>query len=282
MYLVLCEKISFNSLRAIYQLKPIFVTGLLLLVLFNCKKVVVETEMPDSSDGVLPADVIDLTNWKITIPFDASGIDGGNSGVAAEVKQPLLNSYELPVYYYVNETKDGVIFRAHAGGAHTSGSGYPRCELREMTNDGKDRAKWQSAEGVHRMEIVQAINAIPTNKKHVVAGQIHSTGDFDDVITCRLENKKLFLSHNGKDGATLTTNYVLGTRFKIEWVVENNETKTFFNDELVETYSLAFPDAYFKAGCYTQSASWGKNNNHNANASEYGEVVIYNVTTTHS
>jgi hypothetical protein len=131
------------------------------------------------------------------------------------------------------------------------------------------------------MEIDQAITFLPVHKKHVVAGQIHSTGDFDDVITCRLEDKKLFLSHNGTKGTMLTTKYVLGTRFKIKWVVENNEIKSFYNGELVETYPLEFPDAFFKAGCYTQSASWGKNNKHNADASEYGEVVIYGLSMSH-
>jgi hypothetical protein len=228
-----------------------------------------------------PSEILNLTNWKITIPFDVNGKDGEQSDVAAEVKHPSFANYTLADYYYTNAANDGVVFKAHAGGAHTKGSGFPRCELRELVENGKKSAKWQSGEGRHTMEIDQAITHLPTHKKHVVAGQIHSTGDFDDVITCRLEDKKLLLSHNGSKGTVLSAKYVLGTRFKVKFVVENNEIKTYYNGELVETYPLQFPDAYFKAGCYTQSASWGKNNNHNAEAAEYGEVVIYGLSVSH-
>lgn len=229
----------------------------------------------------LPSQILNLSNWKITIPFDANGKDGEFSEVAHEIRNPAFVTYTLPNYYFVNSTNDGVVFKAHAGGTHTKGSGFPRCELREMVENGTKAAKWQSGIGAHSMEIEQAITHVPTKKKHVVAGQIHSTGTFDDVITCRLENKKLFLAHNGAKGTVLNENYTLGTRFKIKFMVENNEIKTYFNDKLVETYPIQFPDAYFKAGCYTQSASWGKNNNHNAEPSEYGEVVIFKLKVEH-
>ncbi|SOE21560.1 Alginate lyase [Spirosomataceae bacterium TFI 002] len=244
----------------------------------NCEKNVTPSEHKVLKN--IPSKVIDLENWKITIPFDQFGKDGSESKVAHEIKQDALNAYILDDFYFVNSSNDGVVFRAHAGGAHTSGSGYPRCEFREMTN-GKE-AKWQSSEGKHILEIEQAINAVPDHKKHVVAGQIHSTGEFDDVITCRLEDKKLFLSHNGKAGTTLTMDYILGTRFKIKWVVENNEIKSYFDDKLIEAYALKFPDSYFKAGCYTQSASWGKNDKHNADPQDFGEVVIYKLDVSHN
>lgn len=236
---------------------------------------------PITASETLPSKILNLSNWKITIPFDANGKDGENSEVAHDIKNPEFINYTLPNYYFVNTTNDGVVFRAHAGGTHTKGSGFPRCELREMIENGTKSAKWQSGIGTHTMEIEQAFTHLPTQKKHVVAGQIHSTGTFDDVITCRLENTKLFLAHNGAKGTVLNEKYTLGTRFKIKFVVQNDEIKTFFNDKLVETYPIQFPDAYFKAGCYTQSASWGKNNNHNAEPSEYGEVVIYKLMVEH-
>lgn len=254
--------------------------GLLLaIVVFSSSFQTLKNE--EKTADKLPSDILNLSNWKITLPFDANGKDGEQSEVATEVKQPQFASYTLADYFYVKSTNDGVVFKAHAGAAHTKGSGFPRCELREMVEKGKKSAKWQSNIGKHTMEIDQAITHLPIHKKHVVAGQIHSIGDFDDVITCRLEDKKLFLSHNGKKGTMLTDKYVLGTRFKIKWVVENNEIKSYYNGELVETYPLQFPDSYFKAGCYTQSASWGKNNNHNAEATEYGEVVIYGLSVSH-
>jgi hypothetical protein len=250
------------------------------ICLFSCFQTPQTQQMPKLPEK-LPSAVLNLTDWKITLPFDSNGKDGETSDVAAEVKHPQFGNYTLADYFYTNSTNDGVVFKAHAGGAHTKGSGFPRSELREMIENGKKSAQWQSNEGKHTMEIDQAITHLPIHKKHTVAGQIHSTGDFDDVITCRLEDKTLFLAHNGKKGTVLTEKYVMGTRFKIKWVVENNQIRSYYNNELVETYPLQFPDAYFKAGCYTQSASWGKNNNHAAEATEYSEVVIYNLSVSH-
>lgn len=251
------------------------------LLFINCQKA--EFSETKTISDALPSSILNLSNWKITIPFDANGKDGSESGVAQEIKQTELNTYTLPNYYFTNATKDGVVFKAHAGGAHTSGSGFPRCELREMIENGTKTAKWQSNSGKNTMEIDQAITFLPIHKKHVVAGQIHSTGNYDDVITCRLEDKKLFLSHNGVKGTMLTDNYVLGTRFKIKFVVENNEIKSYYNNSTqpIEVYPIYFPDAYFKAGCYTQSASWGKNDNHNADGGDYGEVIIYGLSVWH-
>jgi hypothetical protein len=232
---------------------------------------------------VLPSKVLDLTNWKITLPFDAEGNDGENSMDAVEVKRPAFDTLSVPTYFCVNEAGDGVIFRAHVNGAHTKGSGFPRSELREMTENGKKSAKWQSNTGKHTMEVDGAITHLPITKKHVVIAQIHSTGDFDDVITVRLEDRKLFLSHNGVKATMLSNAYKLGTRFKVKFVVENNVISTYYNDSEapVEEYKLEFPDSYFKAGCYTQSASWGKQDKTNASDNEYGEVVLYNVKVTH-
>ena len=121
-----------------------------------------------------------------------------------------------------------------------------------------EKAKWQSNNGKHTMEIEHSITNTPNHKKHVLEGQIHSTGNYNDVIFCRLEGEKLFLSYSGKSATTLSTNYVLGKCFKTKWVIENNVIKSSKNDKLIETYPLAFPDSYFKAGCYAQSTSWGQ------------------------
>jgi hypothetical protein len=171
-----------------------------------------------------------------------------------------------------------VIFRAHTGGATTSGSGYPRSELREMTNNGATNASWSSGSGTHTMEIDQAITHLPDLKRHIVAGQIHDGGD--DVIVFRLEGSKLFIDINGDDGPTLTGNYVLGTRFKVKFVVSGNQTRCYYNDTLMYTLNQSYSGAYFKAGAYTQSSCTGTPGS-SESCSAYGEVVIYNVTVSH-
>lgn len=227
-----------------------------------------------SAGGSLPANILNLTNWKITLP-----IDGSDSGTDAdEVKQPALATYSIDPYFKNNSTNTGVQFRAHTGGATTSGSGYPRSELREMTNNGTTNASWSSGSGTHTMEIDQAITHLPVVKPHIVAGQIHDGSD--DVIVFRLEGQKLFIDINGSDGPTLNSAYVLGTRFKVKFVVSGNQTKCYYNDVLKYTLSKSYSGAYFKAGAYTQSSCTGTPGS-SESCSAYGEVIIYNVTVTH-
>src|SRR6266699_3846674 len=99
----------------------------------------------------VPANVLDLTNWYLTVPVAAKG-----SGTAAEIKQPQLGSYSSS-YFKVNNTGDGVVFQANAGGATTSGSKYPRSELREMTGGGRTKAAWSTSVGTHTMRLKAAI-----------------------------------------------------------------------------------------------------------------------------
>lgn len=229
-----------------------------------------------SGGGSLPANVLNLTNWKITLPVDGS--DSGSD--ADEVKQPQLATYSHTTYFHNNATNTGVVFQAHTGGATTSGSGYPRSELREMTSNGTTNASWSSGSGTHTMEIDQAITHLPVVKQHIVAGQIHDGGD--DVIVFRLEGQKLFIDINGDDGPILTPNYQLGTRFKVKFVVSNNQTKCYYNDVLMYTLNQSYSGAYFKVGAYTQSScKSGENPGPSESCSAYGEVVIYNVTVTH-
>ncbi len=229
-----------------------------------------------SSGGTLPANILNLTNWKITLPIDGSDSDAD----ADEIKQPQLATYSINPYFMNNSTNTGVQFRAHTGGATTSGSNYPRSELREMTNNGTTNASWSSGSGTHTMEIDEAITHLPVVKPHIVAGQIHDASD--DVIVFRLEGQKLFIDINGTDGPTLNSAYVLGTRFKVKFIVSGNQTKCYYNDVLKYTLSKSYSGAYFKAGAYTQSScKSGQNPGPSESCSAYGEVVIYNVTVTH-
>ena len=238
-----------------------------------------------STGGSLPANVLNLTNWKLTIPIDANG---NQSGTAIEIKQPALATYSHPTYFHNNSGNTGVIFQSNTGGATTSGSGYPRSELREMTNNGADEAAWSASSGTHTMVIDEAITHLPVVKKHIVAGQIHGDENNsgpdgnDDVIVFRLEGAKLFMDHNGNDGVTLDANYVLGTRFTVKFVVSGGQIKSYYNGVLKETYTRSMSSGYFKAGAYVQSScKSGENPGPSESCSAYGEVVVYNVTVTH-
>lgn len=223
-----------------------------------------------------PFDVLNLQNWKLNLPIDANGTQTGSS---VEIKRNKLDTFSIIPYFYNNTDNTGVIFMANCGGATTSGSGYPRSELREMVTNGTVNANWSSSSGIHTMEIEQAVTHLPTIKKHIVVGQIHDAND--DVIVFRLEDKKLFMDHNGNDGTVLDANYILGTKFKVKFVVSNNTVYSYYNDVLKETYPITFSGAYFKAGAYVQSSCKGAKKVTNELCDAYGEVVIYKVTVTH-
>jgi len=215
-----------------------------------------------------PADKLDLTNWKITLPIDKDG-----NKAADEIKQPALNSFSLIPYF--NLSGDGVAFRAYADGATTDNSGYPRSELREMTNNGQKKASWSNSTGSHAMTVTGAITHLPDVKRQVVAAQIHDASD--DVIMIRLENTRLFVEAGGENIGDLDTNYALGKKFTVKITAQNKKINVYYNDIQKVTYAKNGEGYYFKAGCYTQT-----NLTKGDRASSYGEVVIYDLHVLHA
>jgi len=231
----------------------------------------------DASTGEpasLPGHVLDLQNWKLTLPVDTD-----HPGSPDEIEQPELADFVDPLYYHLNDELDGVVFRAHAGGATTEGSGYPRSELREMTDNGAEEAAWSSGTGTHRMFIDQRIVHLPVEKPHIVVGQIHD--DQDDVIVFRLEGSKLFIDLNGDDGPVLTDNYVPGDRFTVAFEVSGDHVDCYYDGALIYTHEQAFSGAYFKAGAYVQSSCQGEKQVQDEACEAYGEVVIHDLEVTH-
>lgn len=223
---------------------------------------------------LLPGKVLNLTNWKLTLPICTKA-----NGNPDEVKQPVLDTYTSPDYFFTSKNNQAVTFKANVGGATTKGSNFPRSELREMVNEGKDPASWSSASGTHTLFIDQRITHLPDVRKQMVVGQIHDADKY--IMFFRIEDHKLLLSVNGGTRETLDDNYVLGTRFNVKLVVNNNVTKCYYNGDLKYTYNGSFSGAYFKAGAYVQSSCKGKKETPAELCSAYGEVEMYNVWVKH-
>ena len=226
-----------------------------------------------------PSDRLDVTNWKITMPYNTAAI-GGNPD---EIYQPDLKDWVDDKHYYINPNGEGVVFMAHCGAATTINSSYPRSEFREMRmDDNTDEASWSTGDSkIHKMEIIQAITNTPVVKPHVVAGQIHASGD--DLTVFRLEGKKLFVDLNGDDGPVLTNNYTTGDVFKVAFIAGNGKVTYEYNGEPVrdddgDIFELKCNESkcYFKAGCYTQS-----NVDKGDEPDAYGEVIIYSFFVSH-
>ena len=232
---------------------------------------------PTVENPKVPAQLLNLTNWKLTLPV------GKEQDEADEVEQPKLASFEDSRFFHLNGAADGVVFRANAGGATTSGSGYPRSELREMKKNGKDEADWSNTSGVHTMTIVQAITATPKVKPEVAAGQIH--GEEDVVAMVRLEKKHLFVESDGDEVGDLDNNYKLGTKFKLVMRAAPGGVTVTYNDKKTVHVDEVGGGNYFKAGCYTQASDHRQEDDDADQKYDkpdaYGEVVIYSLKVEH-
>ena len=217
-----------------------------------------DTDEPEPLE--LPAELLDLSNWKLTLPT-------GDEGSPDEITQPELDTFSVDPYFMLDDDGSAVVFRADVDGVTTSGSSYPRSELREM--DGTSKAAWSTTSGRHTMTITQAITHLPDVKQHVVAGQVHDSGD--DVMMIRLEGSYLFVESNGDDMGELDDAYVLGTTFTVRIVAVSGWIEIYYEDmDTPMVIMEADTDGcYFKAGAYTQS-----NLDRGDEPGAYGEVRI--------
>jgi len=221
-----------------------------------------------------PAQVLGLGYFELTLPV-ASNI----TGYAEEVKQPQLAGYANAAYFATLPDGSGVRFVAPAGGATTSGSEYPRSELREMANVGTKEASWSTTVGTHDLKLTESINHLPAMKPQLVFAQIH--GQSDDLIEVEISGKgnhnRLYVNHNGKQyGSDLDDNYALGTKFSLEIYVTGGYVDVWYNGVRHVHQNLSDSGDYFKAGCYTQS-----NPSKGDAPTAYGEVDIYAIKVSH-
>lgn len=210
-----------------------------------------------------PGAILDLSDWRLTLPIDTE-----RKGSPDEISQPELDTFVDPRYFHAAEGSAGVIFRAHCGGKTTKGSSFPRCELREVTQQGNKRVFWDTSDdSIHTMKMTVAITATPSVKQHVVCAQIHDAED--DLMMVRLEGTKLFIERNEVERVMLNRKYELGTPFNLKIQAGGGKVKVWYDEKLSMNWEVSRQDCYFKAGCYTQS-NLAKGDSEDS----YGEVLI--------
>ncbi|MBS0210780.1 MAG: polysaccharide lyase family 7 protein [Planctomycetes bacterium] len=221
----------------------------------------------------VPAKILDLTHWKLTVP-----VAGPGSSVAQEIRHPELTAFVDPTTFFVDAKSKGVVFRAPCGGVTTKGSKFPRCELREVYGNAKkeSEAVWATDDGVsHVMTATLAVTHLPDYKPHVVCAQIHDAKD--DLMMVRLEGHKLFVERNLTGDVGLDSNYALGTFFDLKIEASDGHVKVWYNGTPKLDWEQPRHGCYFKAGCYTQS-----NVQKGDSPSAYGEVVIRKLALVHT
>ena len=221
---------------------------------------------PRPTGNRVPADVVDLGNWYLTLPT-------GGDGDPDTVEGPKLAGYSSS-YFELNHAQDGVVFTAPVDGATTPNSAYPRSELREM--NGEQKAAWSNGNGRHTLRATEAVTELPESKPEVVTAQIH--GGDDDVMQIRLEGNHLMVQYaDGGKQVTLDPDYRLGTPYDIEIVAAENAVQVGYNGEVKAELPLSGSTWYFKAGAYVQS-----NPTKGEAATAAGQVVIYSLEVTHT
>jgi Alginate lyase len=217
-------------------------------------------------DVKVPADLVDLGNWYLTLPT-------GEKGDPDDVYPPALESF-VDDWFRLNDTRDGIVFRANAGGATTKNSKYPRSELREM--HGGELASWSNESGTHTMSLRQAVTRLPEAKPHVVTAQIHD--EDSDVVMVRLEGTQLKVEYDdGRDDIVIDQAYELGTPYDLRIVAADRKVQVFYDDKLAADLPLSGGGWYFKTGSYVQS------NPERGDAPDaVAEVVLYSLKVEHS
>lgn len=214
--------------------------------------------MPDVSG------VLDLANWKWTLPE-------GSTGKPKEVQGVDLTDYSGSWLRRVGNT---LVCSAPVNGVTTSGSKNPRSEGRQLDPKTGNGAAWQPGTGWNSLTVTEAFTKLPDGKPEVVGLQVHDASD--DVTVWRLEGTKLYVTNSNDDHWKLADgNYQLGTPFLAQYIVANNIVYAYYNGSLVGALPVSGKDYYFKAGAYVQ-----------ANCSEagvrcasdnIGEVTLYSV-----
>ena len=231
------------------------------------------------------SDNFDLSGWKITLPVGRPE----ERKKALEIKD--LKGFSSK-YFYAAE--DGaMVFKAPVDGVTTSGSKYPRSELREM--DGKEEAAWKLSEG-GTMTATLKVDNVPTTDEdepaRVIVGQIH--GEDEEPIRLYWHGDTLYFMNDrsGKkdnenkfefhDTSGKTPEVSLGEKFsyKIDARDETLAVTIYADGNEYESVSKLNPvwkedTLYFKAGVYLGA-------NKKQGATGHGQVSFYKLDYSHT
>lgn len=197
----------------------------------------------------------------------------GESGIH-EVGPAELAAFALDPWFAV--TPDGwVTMKVQCDAATTSGSSYPRVELRELNADGSPAA-WDSSKGRHTLDFEVRVGHLPPNKPQMSLAQCHD--DQTQQIEVLADGTELTWRVNGESaGQPRLPLPVVGTAMRLEAV--DGVTNLYVGDltkPAMTTSSMRQSGVtYFKVGSYLQS-----NTDHDA-ATEYGSADFRNVRVFH-
>jgi hypothetical protein len=123
--------------------------------------------VPPQATGTAPTDLMDLSNWALTLPVDANG---EHSGTARTVTTAELQSGYSSDWFYGTEN-DGVTFFAPIQGATTPKTPYPRSELREVLDPSDFSVNWSASDTAELLADL-VVHQVPSANGKVTIGEI--------------------------------------------------------------------------------------------------------------
>jgi len=254
----------------------------------NASQGVSVTSTPSAT--IYPSDIIPgLTHWKVALPVDSNGNDSSNETDYHNRNTNAWEVYNLTNFEYqpyFDAINSEVVFRAHCAGATTSGSKYPRSELRQLVGGGNN---YWSVNKHQYLQVELRVTHTPVEKPEVCMTQIH--GPQNEPLRVQYHaSKGLYLVWNESNKKYFSNQvpYTLGQKLRITVEVNNGDiTCTVLNldNNKSFTYSWTSNDStgYFKVGCYTQSSiflSQFKSGYNDESMDAYGEVRVSKISLT--
>ena len=222
------------------------------------------TDVPRAAPVAPPAPVtpaaiapskINLSTWNLTLPT------GKSDDPTVISTAQLVAGYSSP-YFYTNS--QGLNFWAPVNGVSTSGSDYPRSELRETHADGT-LYNWHATDfKTSSLSATLDVGQVPSTGK-VVVGQIHGVENGQPLVKLVWESGTLVAQiRNTPTGSnqdyTLAKGLALGQHFSYAITLSSSDVLTISINGTVEhtqSVSSSWNDIglYFKAGSYVQDNS---------------------------
>lgn len=197
--------------------------------------------------------------------FELQLAKSGENQIEVISQEEIANGFaEAPYFTVVHYNGyDTVQFEVQIDAPTTSGSKYPRSELRQVKADGT-KASFDAMSGTYSLQGSTRITHLPAVKPEVVIAQLFDGSRDRIAIRTQVINNKINLVVR-VNGTTvqpyLATPYIVGIEFDWKILVVDGIASIYFNHMDIpvitdqQLYSTGTASWYFKAGCYSQTNS---------------------------
>jgi hypothetical protein len=185
-------------------------------------------------------------------------------------------------FFHTDSIDGSMVFWTPSNGGTTSGSSYPRCELRQTSGG----APWKLTDTtMYKMSAVCKVTIAPSANPTVTIGQIHGSNNNSELVELEWNglsagNCKLTAMFQTNDAAgsnlfvTAATGLSLGSQITYDLTMKKGVVSVTVNGKTVsQTYTTQYYGTtdgyYFKAGNYLQY--------HSTNASAVSEAKFYSL-----